>query len=359
MGNSENAKIKTLVLYDYFLKYVNAYDDVDKIKMSDIRDYLLSVTGEQFERKSVYSDIAKLNEFVVTMGLVNQGEEWISLEGNNYTRSELKGELTPDEAKLIVDAINTTSFVDSGICDKVKSLYPSYFSDYRPLIPHGKKGSITQKTKNQLNLIRSCITNAESITFVYGYLVAGGFRGQYEVSVSPLELDWEKNGYYLIAISNAEYARTNDVLSSIRKYRIDRIMNVSIDMDVPYVSCDSKTIKTYLEHTVNAFSCYDYKTVTIDLKFGSESECLRAYSAFADEVEIACLIKDNITNGEVKFAFKAPLMNSNGNKRVVPTLYPILYMIYTFPGIKSIEIDDEEVKGEFENQLRSALKVLK
>ena len=359
MANSENAKIKTLILYDYFLRYANAYDDSVVIRMADIINHLKNVTGDEFERKSIYADIKKLNEYVEKMGLVEPGSEWISLEGNNYVRSELKGEMTPDEAKLIVDAINTTSFVDSGICQKVENLYPSYFNDYRALVSHGKKGSITQKTKNHLNLIRSCIGDKVSIRFTYGYLVAGGFRGQYEVVASPLELDWEKNGYYLIAVNNKEYAKTGNLQSSIRKYRVDRIMNVFVNRNEEYIGCDNKTIKTYLEHTVNAFSCYDYRVVTMDFKFIGESECLRAYSAFSDDVEISSVIKDNISNGEIKFAFKAPLIESGGSSKIVPTLYPILYMIYTFPGLVSIEIDDEELKKEFKNQLIKSLEAIK
>lgn len=359
MANSENAKIKTLILYNFFLKYVNAYGDGNNVRIGDILTHLKEITGDEFERKSVYADIKKINEYIEKMGLVDPGEEWISHEGNSYVRSELKDELTPDEARLIVDAINTTAFVDSGICEKVKALYPSYFTNYKPLISHGKSGGITQKTKNHLNLIRSCIADKISVRFKYGYLVAGGFRGQYEVSASPVELDWEKNGYYLIAVSNKEFERTGNIQSSIRKYRVDRIMNVSVNREDTYVDCDSKTLKSYLEHTINAFSCYDYKTVTIDFRFSGENECLRAYSAFSDSVEIASVIKDNISNGEIKFAFKAPLIEVQHGKTFVPTLYPILYMIYTFPGLVSIEIDDQILKEEFRSQLAKSLNALK
>ncbi|MBO4242680.1 MAG: WYL domain-containing protein [Clostridiales bacterium] len=347
MANSEKSKHKVLLLYDYFLTNLNGYDDENGATMKEILAYLENKTGYQFERKSVYSDIDRINEFMELTGHVQPGDKWITLEGNKYFRSELSDELSLDEARLIVDAIRTTPFTSSGLCEKIEKMYPSYFSDgYRSLVSHDYK--VNKRTQFILNNIRTCIKDKMVLRLEYGYVIADAIRSASEKFTSPLALDWENSCYYLIAIDNDEYKKTKDINSSIRRYRVDRIKAHGIEGKAHY--CDpgkdrDKILKTYLANSIDAFASSDSRIITILLKSSDEKTILRAYNAFADDVKTKQFLSDRTDRGELKFMIEAGL---------VPTLFTKLFMLSTFEGLE-VSIDDEEVKEKFAGYLKKAL----
>jgi len=347
MANTEKAKLKALLLYDYFIKNVNAYDDSSSVSMSDIQSYLSNITGVEFERKSIYADIKRLNEFAVEAGLVAPGEEWIYLNGRKYTRGEIDYELSLDEARLIVDAIRTTPFTESGLCEKIERQYPSYFkSGYKALIPHDN--TVKTKTKFLLNTIRTAIENKQALCFKYGYNFAGGLRAVSDKTVSALGLDWENGFYYLIAIDNDVYEKCNDTEASVRRYRVDRMKSYVFGYKLPYYGDSEekdRILEKYLKNAIDAFSSPSSRLITITLKCDDEKTLLRAYNAFANDVKIKRIGKDQPEKGIIEFSFDAG---------PVPTLFTQLFKLYTFEGVK-VEIDDEEIRDKFRDYLKRAL----
>jgi hypothetical protein len=141
MANSELSKLKILFIYDYFKNQVSAEGGKEAVSVSELISYLEENTGTTFERKSIYADISKINEYVQKSGQTNDSD-WIYTEGKKYRKNQLADEITIDEARLIVDAISTTTFVDSDLCEKIVNMFPTYFSDgYRKriLYPHYEK----------------------------------------------------------------------------------------------------------------------------------------------------------------------------------------------------------------------------
>ena len=348
MANSEKSKLKILLLYDYFLRHVHAYDEESGVQMTDIQAYLQRVTGTEFERKSVYADIKRLNEFVEAAGLVPAGHEWITLNGRKYTREELIYELTLDEARLIVDAIKTTPFTDSGLCEKIEERYPAYFKGgYKSLISHDNVPK--SKTKFLLNTIRTCIDTKQVFCFKYGYNIAGGLRGVTDKTVSPVALDWENGNYYLIAVDNDVYSKCNDKAASMRRYRIDRMKNHVVGQGITYLGLErdrDKILSEYLKNSIDAFSSDKSRLITIRLEAEDEKTLLRAYNAFAGDVNVKSIVSDQTAKGLIEFTFEAGL---------VPTLFTQLFKLYTFDGIK-VTIKDEVVREKFTEYLTKALK---
>ncbi|MCQ2529421.1 MAG: WYL domain-containing protein [Saccharofermentans sp.] len=351
MANSEKSKIKTLLVYDYFLRNSDALADDSNITMPDIIEYLTEITQTEFERKSVYSDIKHINDFMKTTGLLKDPtQDWIIRDGKRYKRDELLNELTMDEARLIVDAINATPFINSGLCEKIKSKHPAYFKNgYKALVSH--ESAMPSNTKFLLNSIRNCIENREVLSIDYGYIVARGFKGISTKAVSPLALDWERNNYYLIAIDNSVYANNQSLEASVRRYRIDRIKSHKVLVNQEYVGPHNDRdvfLKKYLKSAIDAFSSANSRMITLTLTSPDEKTLLKAYGAFSDSVTIRKIMSDKTEQGEIKFCFEAGL---------VPTLFNELFKLYTFDGVE-VEIHDEEVKQKFKTYLKKALKGL-
>ncbi|MBQ1247046.1 MAG: hypothetical protein IIX95_03340, partial [Clostridiales bacterium] len=204
MANSELSKLKILFIYDYFKHQVSAMGGRESVSVSDLIKYLEDCTGTTFERKSIYADINKINEYVMKSGQTPD-DAWIFTEGKKYRRTELTDEILIDEARLIVDAISTTTFVDSDLCDKIIKMFPTYFPDgyqKRALYPHYEK--MDKRSIFKLNCIRNGIEEKRSLKIVYGYMLGSELTEKTDKIVSPMALDWENNCYYLIAIDNAE-----------------------------------------------------------------------------------------------------------------------------------------------------------
>ena len=80
MANNNLQKQKILLIFEYFLKYVSPNDSLG-VTMKDINAFLAAHTNSVgFERKSISSDISRVNEFVSEMfGVKHIGEDdsWI------------------------------------------------------------------------------------------------------------------------------------------------------------------------------------------------------------------------------------------------------------------------------------------
>ena len=351
MANSENSKVKLLALYDFFLRNVNSYaEEESAVSMNDIINHLKAITGTEFDRKSIYSDIKRINDMMRDLGYVKNGEDWIFLcSGRKYSRRELNYELTLDEARLIVDAIRTTPFTKTNLCQKIEEMYPSYFkTGYKSLVKHDK--TISNRTVFLLHNIRKCIEDKTVFIFKYGYKYAGDLKCKSLKVTSPLALDWEDGNYYLIAVDNMECVKGTARENSIRRYRIDRIDPSSTKIDYKekycgYADDKDKILDKYLKASVNAFADTNSRIITMTIRCEDEKTLLRAYNAFDDGIRVKTIIDDKLEKGYVKFAFEAG---------VVPTLFTLLFKLYTFEGV-TLDIEDDEVNERFKEYLNRAL----
>ena len=92
MANSELSKLKILFIYDYFKNEVSSSGGKESVSVSELISYLENKTGTTFERKSIYADIDKINEYVRMSGQTSD-TDWIFSEGKRYKRSDLNGEI--------------------------------------------------------------------------------------------------------------------------------------------------------------------------------------------------------------------------------------------------------------------------
>ena len=361
MANSELSKLKILFIYDYFKNQVSAGGDKEAVSVSELISYLADKTGTVFERKSIYADISKINEYVQKSGQTTD-DDWIYSEGKKYKRSELKDEILIDEARLIVDAISTTTFVDTQLCEKIINMFPNYFDENyhkRALFPHDEK--VSRRSIAYLNNIRTGIEEKHALRFGYGYILGSELTEKTEKTVSPMALDWDNNCYYLIAIDNTEaksLGKDQALSAALRRYRLDRMVNVNVDYEdkIPYYDYKSERlreqeIKDFIDNSLSAFSSDRLIRVPIKIKGESRKKVLKAYGAFASRV------KDNIRiNDDTKL--DKGILEICVRTGHAPTLYTDLFELSTFEDV-DIEIDNEEVCREYGEFIRKAAKAAK
>ena len=357
MANSELSKLKILFIYDYFLRHVSAFDENSGITISDLIDLLEDELGYRFERKSIYADFSKINEYVSANHKIVGQDSWIYLDGKKYRKSQLADEITVDEARLIVDAINTTSFTDTSICDKIKKLYPVYFdsvTEGSELYSRDRK--IDHKSIAWLNNIRNAIEGRLALKIDYGYKLGKDVVEKSAKIVSPIVLDWTNNNYYLIAIDNSKVGQgTNEELKhAMRRYRLDRMSSVTFaQKNQRYMAFSSEramatALRSFLDNSLSAYSTDSSFRLRIKLKGDSHKTVLQAYNAFADKVGPAYRINDSkLTAGELGLEFEVA---------DVPTLYTAMFEIVTFEGI-DLQIDNSEISEKFRRYLDKAAKL--
>ena len=360
MANSELSKLKILFIYDYFKNQVSAEGGKEAVSVSELISYLEENTGTTFERKSIYADISKINEYVQKSGQTNDSD-WIYTEGKKYRRSELKDEILIDEARLIVDAISTTTFVDSDLCEKIIKMFPTYFPEgyqNRALYPHYEK--MDRKSILLLNNIRSGIEESRALKISYGYMLGKSLTEKTDKIVSPMALDWENNCYYLIAIDNEEskgLERDHTLSKALRRYRVDRIASISV-LDDKHLYVDYKNermrnqeLKDFINNSLSAFSSSRMIRLGITINGKTRKDVLKAYGAFSSKVSDKVRIADDmkLDKGILKISVTTGL---------APTLYTDLFELSTFEGV-NIEIDNEEICKEYGEYIRKAARAAK
>lgn len=360
MANSELSKLKILFIYDYFKTQVSAAGGKESVSVGELIAYLEEKTGTTFERKSIYADINKINEYVLKSGQT-QDDNWIYTEGKKYRRTELNDEILIDEARLIVDAISTTTFVETELCDKIIKMFPTYFTgDYRnrTLYPHYEK--VNRKSILQLNNIRRGIDEKSAIAFSYGYMLGSELTEKSDKVVSPMALDWENNCYYLIAIDNSaakDLERDQNLTSALRRYRLDRMTNISFPggkasyIDYKSPKLREQELKDFINNSLSAYSSSSLMTVGITINGSTRKDVLKAYGAFVSRVKDSVRIKDDtkLDRGILEIYVRT------GN---APTLYTDLFELSTFDGV-DIEIDNEDVCREYGEFIKKAAKAAK
>lgn len=354
MANSELSKLKILYMYDYFKTCLNTFDPNSTISVSDLIAYLEEKTGTVFERKSIYADINKINEYINKTHKVKGNDNWITTEGRKYKRNQLEDEITIDEARLIVDAIKTTTFVDTQLCEKITNMFPTYFTgDYNKstLAAHDMK--ISRRMISWLLNIRNAISDKIPLKIKYGYKLGNELTDLTDRVISPLLLDWENNCYYLIAIDNnaAEGLERDQSLSkAIRRYRFDRMANVSFEyvefVDFKTEKLRKQELDRFMNNSLSAFSSERTAHFEMTIKGQTRKDTLKAYGAFSSHsgIEIKIVDDTKLDKGILRISV------TTGR---APTLYTDLFELSTFESV-DIEIHNDEICNEYKGYVRKA-----
>ena len=256
MPKSDNQKLKIFYIWDYLKEYSHQDHPVRAAELMNMLDRQHNIVCD---RKTVYSDIAALQDY---------GVDIVSLPGKNggYYISSRNFELP--ELKLLIDAVLSSKFLTEKksreliekLC-KECSVYDSQLMR-RDMLVSGRVKSMNETIYYSVDAIQEAIGQNRQISFRYFDWGIDGQRHyrdkQYQAS--PYGLCQDHENCYLLAHS-PRYGITS--------YRVDRMSDISLLNDAR-TPCPELTGKALTEHANRLFQMYSGDAVTVKLRFHRE-----------------------------------------------------------------------------------------
>lgn len=217
MPKSYGQKLKILYLAQLLLE---RSDESHPITTKEIIDYL-AAQGIHAERKSIYDDIAALQNFGMDIIAIREKPGGYYLASRQFELAELK---------LLVDAVQASRFVTAKksreLISKLETLTSRREANqlHRQVVVAERGKSSNEQIYYNVDEIYAAMAADCTIRFQYfewsvrKEMVPRKDGAYYEVS--PWLLTWEDENYYLIA-----YDSTAEIL---KYYRVDKMLHLSV-----------------------------------------------------------------------------------------------------------------------------------
>ena len=253
MSKSDNQKLKILYILDYLQR--NSHAD-HPIRATELIQMLEKQHNILCERKTVYSDIAALQEY---------GADIVSVPGKNggYYIASRNFELP--ELKLLIDAVQSSRFLTEKksreliekLC-KECSVHEAQLVR-RDVLVSGRVKSMNETIYYNVDSIQEAIGQNRQITFRYFDWALDGSRKYREkdYTASPYGLCQDHENCYLLAFSPRH---------GITSYRVDRMSHIQIFQDLR-IPCPELTGKNLTEHANRLFQMYSGEATDVKMRF--------------------------------------------------------------------------------------------
>ena len=252
MARSENQKLKLLYLKELF---ETQSDEQHILSMQAIVDYLAS-HGIRAERKSIYADVACLQEYGMDI-VLQKGP------GGGYFLASRPFELA--ELKLLVDAVQASKFLSARksmtLISKLSALCSKPQSEQlkRQLTVRDRVKSMNESIYYSVDRIHEAIAQNRQIRF--RYFDWGVDRKKHErpgdYVASPYALVWEDENYYLIAHSERH---------GLTHYRVDKMTKLTL-LDTPRVITDEARSLDLSSYGKTVFGMFAGNPENVKLRF--------------------------------------------------------------------------------------------
>ena len=253
MPKSDNQKLKIFYILDYLERNSRENNPIranELIEMLD-RDHNISC-----ERKTVYSDIAALQEY---------GVDIIALPGKNggYYIGTRNFELP--ELKLLIDAVQSSRYLTEKKSKELIEKLCQQCNEYdaklmrRNVLVSGRVKSMNETIYYSVDTIQEAITRNKQISFRYFDWDLGGVRRyrEKEYLASPYGLCQDHENCYLLAFSERH---------GITSYRVDRMTDIHL-MGAARIPCPELTGKELSKHANKLFQMYSGDAVDVKMRF--------------------------------------------------------------------------------------------
>ena len=217
MAKSEGQKLRILYILDYLRLESDEEHPVSTQKLID----MLDAKGIHAERKTIYDDISRLNEY---------GYEILQVHnrlGGGYYLGTRKFELA--ELKLLVDAVQSSRFITRKKSKELIKKLEDEVSRYdcsklkRQVYVAERVKTDNERIYYNIDGIHQGIQTKHKISFIYmdwnakKQLVP---RGNDAKVVSPWALIWRDDNYYLAAFDGTD--------GIMKHYRVDKMKDVTV-----------------------------------------------------------------------------------------------------------------------------------
>ncbi len=218
-GARSNQKLKILYLAKILLENTDAEHD---ITLQEIIDKL-SANNVTAERKSLYDDIAQLDDFGIKIKKTQYGK--------TYHYQVVNRDFEIAELKLLADSVASAKFItekkSNELIKKIERLASRHDASrlQRQVYVAGRVKTMNNDIMENVDAIHNAISQNLKISFQYFQwnikkqpeLRKGGAR----YVISPWGLSWDDENYYLVGYDS-------DV-DMIKHYRVDKMLHIKVE----------------------------------------------------------------------------------------------------------------------------------
>ncbi len=281
MPKSDNQKLKIFYILDYLQK--NSHEN-HPVRAQELMDMLERRYGIHCERKTVYSDIAALQEY---------GVDIVSLPGKNggYYIASRNFELP--ELKLLIDAVQSSRYLTEKKSRELIEKLCSQCNEHdaklmrRHVLVSGRVKSMNETIYYSVDSIQEAIAEDRQIVFRYFDWDVDGKRRyrSRDYTASPYGLCQDNENCYLLAHSPRH---------GITSYRVDRMTDIRILPD-KRTPCPELTGKALHDHANQLFQMYSGDAIPVKMRF-HRNMCNAVIDRFGRDTML-------IPDGEEHFTF--------------------------------------------------------
>ena len=253
MPKSDNQKLKIFYILDYLEAHSN---EKNPVRASDLIAMLDRQHNIRCDRKTVYSDIAALQQY---------GVDIVSLPGKNggYYIASRNFELP--ELKLLIDAVQSSRYLTEKKSRELIEKLCSQCNEQdaklmrRTVLVSGRGKSMNETIYYNVDAIQEAIAQNRQITFRYFDWDFGGKRKyrEKEYLASPYGLCQDNENCYLLAFSGRH---------GVTSYRVDRMSDIQLTEE-KRIPCPELTGKALHDHANRLFQMYSGDALDVKMRF--------------------------------------------------------------------------------------------
>ena len=253
MPKSDNQKLKIFYILDYLEAHSN---EKNPVRASDLISMLDRQWGIRCDRKTVYSDIAALQDY---------GVDIVSIPGKNggYYIASRNFELP--ELKLLIDAVQSSRYLTEKKSRELIEKLCSQCNEQdaklmrRTVLVSGRVKSMNETIYYNVDAIQEAIAQNKQISFRYFDWDFGGKRKyrDKEYLASPYGLCQDHENCYLLAFSSRY---------GITSYRVDRMTDIQLTAE-NRIPCPELTGKALHDHANRLFQMYSGDALDVKMRF--------------------------------------------------------------------------------------------
>lgn len=252
MARSDNQKLKLMLL----ARLLEQQTDEVHPRSAQQLIAALAEHGIKAERKSIYSDIAALQDLGMDICLQN------GKNGGYYLASR---EFELPELKLLVDAVQASKFLSERktvqLIRKLETLASRWDAGRlrRQVVVSGRVKTMNESVFYTVDQIHEAIAANRQIQFRYfewGVDKQKHFRDRRYIA-SPYALCWENENYYLVAYSERH---------GITHYRVDKMAQLQM-LDTPRIVNDETRALDVSKYGKNVFGMFGGEQMQVKMRF--------------------------------------------------------------------------------------------